>query len=412
MNKAILAAAAAVAAFAIFFAYSQFNDLSSSSPFSQDSPLPDLKDLVSPASTTGNDDRQGLEDDAFRIGRVSTVEASDQELSLPDLFERTENSVVQVSSSDPDEQGRLGTGFIYDDNGHIVTNHHVISGAETLDVTFVDGTIYRARVLGSDPYTDLAVLYVAEAPKENLVPLPLADSSKIRVGESVAAIGNPFGLSSSMTSGIVSGMGRLIPSQEAGPLQFFIPDIIQTDAPINPGNSGGPLLNTRGQVIGINTAIRSSTGAFEGIGFAVPSNTISKIVPVLIEKGSFRHPWVGISGTDMTPGLAKALGIEEEPRGVLVVEVVEGSPAHKAGIRDGDRQTRVDGRNINLGGDIILEIDGNPVRKLDDVLVYLQREKTVGDTLDVTILRDGRVQNVEILLEARPAQQQQQISLP
>lgn len=410
MNKAILAAAAAVAAFAIFFAYSQFNDLSS--PFSQGSPLPDLKDLVSPASTTGNDDRHGLEDDAFRIGRVSTVEASDQELSLPDLFERTENSVVQVSSSDPDEQGRLGTGFIYDDNGHIVTNHHVISGAETLDVTFVDGTIYRARVLGSDPYTDLAVLYVAEAPKENLVPLPLADSSKIRVGESVAAIGNPFGLSSSMTSGIVSGMGRLIPAQEAGPLQFFIPDIIQTDAPINPGNSGGPLLNTRGQVIGINTAIRSSTGAFEGIGFAVPSNTISKIVPALIEEGSFRHPWVGISGTDMTPGLAKALGLEEEPRGVLVVEVVEGSPAHKAGIRDGDRQTRVDGRNINLGGDIILEIDGNPVRKLDDVLVYLQREKTVGDTLDVTILRDGRVQNVEILLEARPAQQQRQISLP
>jgi S1-C subfamily serine protease len=409
LNKAILAAAAAVAAFAIFFAYSQFNELS----FSPKKPLPDLKSLVSPAQS-GSNDRQGLHDDAFRVGRVSTVEAADQELSLPDLFEKTEKSVVEVSSSDPNDQGRLGTGFIYDDNGHVVTNNHVISGASTVDVTFLDGTIYRAKVLGSDPYTDLAVLYVADAPKENLVPLPLANSTAIRVGESVAAIGNPFGLSSSMTAGIVSGIGRLIPSQDVpGPLQFFIPDIIQTDAPINPGNSGGPLLNTRGQVIGINTAIRSSTGAFEGIGFAVPSNTIAKIVPALIKDGSFRHPWVGISGTDMTPGLAKALGLEQEPRGVLVVEVVKGSPADKAGIREGDRPTKVDGRNINLGGDIILEVDGNPVRKLDDVLVYLQREKAVGDTLDLTILRDGQVQHVKVLLEARPAQQQQQqVTLP
>jgi S1-C subfamily serine protease len=406
LNKALFAGAAAVAAFAIFFAYTQFNTLD----FSSAPQLPDLTD-ISPVSTNNgsnsNNNRDGLAEDAFKIGRVSTVEAADEELTLPDLYERTENSVVQVSSSDPDEEGRrLGTGFVYDDNGHIVTNHHVAEDADDLNVTFVDGTIYTATVIGSDPYTDLSVLYVKDVPKEKLIPLPLADSTKIRVGESVAAIGNPFGLSSSMTSGIISGVGRLIPSQESGTLQFFIPDIIQTDAPINPGNSGGPLLNTKGQVVGINTAIRSSTGAFEGIGFAVPSNTISKIVPSLIETGTFRHPWVGISGTDMTPALARALDIEDEPRGVLVVEVTPGSPADKAGIREGTREERVDGRNILLGGDIMLELDGNPVRKLDDILVYLQREKAVGDTMDVTILRDGQLRNVEILLEARPVQQQ------
>ena len=400
MNKALFAGAAAVAALAIFFAYSQFNTLDFSAP-----QLPNLTGVTIPVAT---DNRDSLADDAFKIGKVSTVEAADQELSPPDLYERTEGSVVQVSSSSSGEGSRLGTGFVFDDNGHIVTNHHVAEGSDDLNVTFVDGTIYSATVIGDDPYTDLSVLYVKDVPKEKLAPLPLADSTKARVGESVAAIGNPFGLSSSMTSGIISGTGRLIPSQEGGALQFFIPDIIQTDAAINPGNSGGPLLNTRGQVVGINTAIRSSTGAFEGIGFAVPSNTIAKIVPTLIEKGSFQHPWVGISGTDMTPALAKALGIEDEPRGVLVVEVVQGSPADKAGIREGNRDTNVDGRNITLGGDIMLEIDGNPVRKLDDILVYLQREKTVGDTLDVTILRDGQLKNVQILLEARPAQQQQQ----
>jgi S1-C subfamily serine protease len=208
-----------------------------------------------------------------------------------------------------------------------------------------------------------------------------------------------------MTAGIVSGVGRLIPSEEgAGVLQFFIPDIIQTDAPINPGNSGGPLLNTRGQAIGINTAIRSSTGEFAGIGFAVPSNTVTKVVPSLIETGSFQHPWVGISGTSMSPSIAQALDLEE-PRGVLVVEVVGGSPAEKAGIRGGDTPTRINGQTIPLGGDVVLEIDGNEIRTLDDILVYLQREKAVGDTMQVTVMRDGQLQTIEILLEARPSSQ-------
>lgn len=399
MNKGLLAAAVVVAAVAIFFTFSQFNS------FDFDMPqLPGLDDLVT--DNPGQNPREGLDDDAFQVGRVNTVEAQDSELTLPDLFERAEPSVVQISASnDLSEQGKLGSGFVFDDNGHIVTNNHVISGTTALDVTFVDGTVYRATLIGSDPYTDLAVLYIEDVPQEKLVPLPLADSSAVRVGEQVAAIGNPFGLSSSMTAGIVSGVGRLIPSEEgAGVLQFFIPDIIQTDAPINPGNSGGPLLNTRGQAIGINTAIRSSTGEFAGIGFAVPSNTVTKVVPSLIETGSFQHPWVGISGTSMSPSIAQALDLEE-PRGVLVVEVVGGSPAEKAGIRGGDTPTRINGQTIPLGGDVVLEIDGNEIRTLDDILVYLQREKAVGDTMQVTVMRDGQLQTIEILLEARPSSQ-------
>lgn len=397
MNKAILAAAVIVAAAAIFFAFSQFNSLDFSA-----TQLPDISSLI---NTGTGSQRDSLDDDAFRVGRVSTVEAADTELTLPDLFERTERSVVQVTATnDPTEQGSLGTGFVYDDNGHIVTNNHVVAGTTNLAVTFYDGTVYSATLLGTDPFTDLVVLYVEDVPAEKLVPLPLADSTKIRVGEQVAAIGNPFGLSSSMTSGIVSGVGRTIPAQNTGTLQFFIPDIIQTDAPINPGNSGGPLLNTRGEVIGVNTAIRSSTGEFAGIGFAVPSNTIAKIVPSLIETGTFNHPWVGISGRDMTPGLASALELDE-PRGVLVVEVVSGGPAEKAGLRGGDNPTRIEGQTVPLGGDIILELDNNQIRKLDDILVYLQREKTVGDTLQVTILRDGTEMNIDLVLEARPSAQ-------
>ncbi|HEU4983996.1 MAG TPA: trypsin-like peptidase domain-containing protein [Nitrososphaera sp.] len=402
MHKGLLAAAIVVAAVAIFFAYSQFNPLD----FAPRGSLPDVSKLITDTNNTDNP-RQGLQNSAFEVGRVSTVAAADSELTLPDLFDKAEPSVVQVSAtSDTSEQGKLGSGFVYDDNGHIVTNLHVASGSNQLDVTFADGTVYSATVIGSDPFTDLAVLYLKDAPKDKLVPLPLADSTKIRVGEQVAAIGNPFGLSSSMTAGIVSGVGRLIPSQDSGPLPFFIPDIVQTDAPINPGNSGGPLLDTRGEVIGINTAIRSTTGEFAGIGFAVPSNTISKVVPSLIKSGKFQHPWVGISGADMTPALAKALNLKE-PRGVLVVEVIGGSPAEKAGIKAGTNTVRVDGRQVPLGGDIVLELDGHQVRKVDDILVYLQREKSVGDTMDVTVLRNGQLQHINLHLDARPSTTQE-----
>jgi S1-C subfamily serine protease len=395
LNKAIFAVAVIVAAGAILFAFSQFYDLD----FTGEVPL--ITDLVDSGSNTGND-RGSVDRDAFRIGQISTVEASDTELSLPELFTRVESSVVQITDSDETNvlQSRLGSGFVYDNNGHIITNHHVVSGGGRLDVTFSDGTVYRAKLIGADPFTDLAVLYLEDVPEDKLVSLSLADSTEIRVGEQVAAIGNPFGLSGSMTAGIVSGLGRSIPTDEEG--GFSIPDVIQTDAPINPGNSGGPLLNMRGEVIGINSAILSSTGEFAGVGFAVPSNTIAKVVPALITTGSFKHPWLGVSGTDMTPGIANALGLDE-PRGFLVVDVIAQSPAEKAGIQGGDNQQTIDGRPIELGGDVIIAVDDRDVRKIDDILVYLQREKAVGDDLKLTVLRDGQEMDLTANLGARPS---------
>ena len=397
MNKAILAVSIIMAAVVILFVYSQFkdvNDFAGNVPF--------LSDLVQ----TTTDGRRGLGDDAFQIGQVGIVKASDTELTLPDLFQKAEKSVVQITDSNEIDvfESRLGSGFVFDDNGHIITNHHVVSGGgNRLDVTFPDGIVYRASLIGSDPSADIAVLYVEEVSKEKLLPLSLADSSKARVGERVAAIGNPFGLSGSLSTGIVSGVGRQIPAQEEE--GFTIPDIIQTDAPINPGNSGGPLLNMRGEVIGINSAIYSTTGQFAGVGFAIPSNTIAQVVPSLIITGSYQHPWLGVAGRDMTPGIADRLGLDE-PRGFLVMDVVAGSPAEKAGIQRGNEDTVIDGIPMKLGGDVIIAIDNNTVRKIDDILAYVEMEKSVGDDLKLTILREGQTMEVITTLAARPSQQE------
>jgi S1-C subfamily serine protease len=397
LNKAILAVSIIMAAIVILFVYSQFRDVND---FAGNVPL--LSDLVQ----TTIDGRRGLSDDAFQIGQVGIVKASDTELSLTDLFQKVESSVVQITDSSETDvfESRLGSGFVYDDNGHIITNHHVVSGGgNRLDVTFPDGTVYRASLIGSDPSADIAVLYVEEVSKEKLLPLSLADSSKVRVGERVAAIGNPFGLSGSLSTGIVSGVGRQIPTQEEE--GFTIPDIIQTDAPINPGNSGGPLLNMRGEVIGINSAIYSTTGQFAGVGFAIPSNTIAQIVPSLITTGSYQHPWLGVAGRDMTPGIADRLGLDE-PRGFLVMDVVAGSPAEKAGILKGNQDTVIDGIPLRLGGDVIIAVDNNTVRKIDDLLAYVEMEKSVGDDLKLTILRQGQTMEVIATLAARPSQQE------
>ncbi|HWS19400.1 MAG TPA: trypsin-like peptidase domain-containing protein [Nitrososphaera sp.] len=397
MNKAILAVSIIMAAVVILFVYSQFqdvNDLAGNVPF--------LGNLVQ-RTTEG---RRGLSNNAFQIGQVGVVKASDTELPLPGLFQKVEGSVVQITDSSETDvfESRLGSGFVYDDNGHIITNYHVVSGGgNRLDVTFPDGTVYRASLIGSDPAADIAILYVEGAPKEKLLPLSLADSSKVRVGERVAAIGNPFGLSGSMSTGIVSGVGRQIPAQEEE--GFTIPDIIQTDAPINPGNSGGPLLNMRGEVIGINSAIYSTTGQFAGVGFAIPSNTIAQVVPSLITIGSYQHPWLGVAGRDMTPGIAELLGIDE-PRGFLVMDVVAGSPAEKAGLKRGNEDTVIDGIPMKLGGDVIIAVDNNTVRKIDDILAYMEIEKSVGDDLQLTILREGQTIEVIATLAARPSQQE------
>src|SRR5919199_3209097 len=265
--------------------------------------------------------------------------------SLSDVFERVENSVVQITSTRTNhneiiiengvpQSGRstaLGSGFVYDNQGHIVTNYHVINGARRADITFTDGNTYSANVVGKDPNSDIAVLQITDNfSEEKVVPLPLANSSAVRPGDQVIAIGNPFGLSGTITTGIVSAKGRLLPDPDTG---FSIPNMIQTDAAINPGNSGGPLLNTQGQVIGMNTAIFSSTGSYSGVGFAIPSNAISKEVPVIIKDGTYNDPWLGISGGTVSPELARAAGLPANYKGVLVASVQPDSPADKAGLK-------------------------------------------------------------------------------
>jgi S1-C subfamily serine protease len=293
---------------------------------------------------------------------------------------------------------------VYDSNGHIITNYHVVGDSRNIDVTLMDGNIYSARLMGSDPFTDIAVLYVQDLPKYTLLPLPLGNSSTVEVGQQIGAIGNPFGLSGSMTGGIVSGLGRLLSSSPNQPYQYFIPSIIQIDAPLNPGNSGGPLLNMDGEVIGINSAIFSSTGEFSSIGFAVPSNTMSKVVPSLITRGSFSHPWIGLSGVNINPEIANAMGLKE-PRGFLVIDAVSGSPAEKAGLHGGNNVTNIYGRQIVLGGDVIEQIDKAKVRKIDDIVIYIESMKSAGDSVTLYVFRDGQNQRIDLTLAARPSSQ-------
>jgi len=333
------------------------------------------------------------------VGEVTPLPVK-KDLLLTEIFERSEEGVVRVNVVKEQEIlgiNGIGSGFVFDTNGHIITNAHVVENADEITVTFLDGRSYKAKIIGVDRFTDLAVIKV-EADPSLLQPLPLGDSSNLKVGMEVVAIGNPFGLSGSMTSGIVSQLGRLLPSQDTG---FSIPDVIQTDAAINPGNSGGPLLNLKAEVIGINTAIQSATGEFTGVGFAIPSKTISKIVPDLIDKGEHRHPWVGISGRDIDPNLAEILNLPDA-RGFLVITIIEGSPADIAGLRGTSETKQVDGKEYAVGGDIILSVDGITVRKIDDILIHLQREKRVGDEMLLEILRDGEKTNIVVKLVERP----------
>ena len=329
------------------------------------------------------------------VGEVPGIERS-YEYSLIDIFEKSEASIVQVSVVRGESDGGMGSGFVYSDEGYVITNQHVVQDAERVMITFLDGEAYIGNVIGTDRDLDIAVVKV-EPTNTYLQPIKIGDSSKLKVGEKIAAIGNPFGLSGSMTSGIVSQMGRLLP-QETG---YSIPDVIQTDAAINPGNSGGPLINMKGEVVGINTAIQSATGEFSGIGFAVPANTVKKVVPVLIQDGEFKHPWMGISGTDVDPELAEVRGLNSS-KGFLVVSVIEGSPAETAGLLGVTETKETDGREFALDGDIILSIDGETVRKISDILVHLQREKSVGDEMVLSVNRGGEILELTMVLEERP----------
>ena len=303
-------------------------------------------------------------------------------------------------------QSALGSGFVWDQNGHIVTNNHVVSGADKIEVTFSDGTTVPATLVGADPDSDLAVIKV-DVSADKLHPVQLADSKSIQVGQLAIAIGNPFGLEGSMTTGIVSAVGRSLLADETSAQSYTIPDIIQTDAPINPGNSGGILINAQGQVLGVTSAIESPVRANSGVGFAIPSAIVNNVVPALIKDGNYVHSWLGISGTSLTPDLAKAMDLDLSQRGALVEEVLPNSPAEKAGLQASNQQTTIDGQTVNVGGDVITAIDNQPVLQMDDLIAYLAGNTKVDQKVNLTILRDGKGQNLDVTLAARPSAEQQ-----
>jgi len=309
----------------------------------------------------------------------------------PKIYDQIKCSVVLIQT----EIG-LGSGFVYDHEGRIVTNYHVIEGANTIQVTFLDGNITDANIVGEDPYSDLAVIKVSPDITK-LCPVVLGNSSELIVGEPVAAIGNPFGLSDTITAGIVSALGRDLEA----PNQYRIVDIIQVDAAINPGNSGGPLVNLEGQVVGVNTAIISGSGTFAGVGFAIPSDTVRRELPDLMATGQYKHPWVGVAGVDVNLAIAEHIGLEK-PQGFLVTDVTSDSPADDAGLRGGNQTVVIDGGELKIGGDVIVGIDGLNVRTLNDLVVYTERNKHPGDTVGLTIIRDNQEITKSLTLGERP----------
>ncbi|MGH9924480.1 MAG: trypsin-like peptidase domain-containing protein [Nitrososphaeraceae archaeon] len=352
----------------------------------------------------------------------ASISASDA-LTLPQIFNKTENSVVQITSTSPISNSlvlrngeqipqngvALGSGFVYDQDGHILTNSHVISDPNSIEVTFVDGDSYSAKIIGQDPYSDIAVLRITDDGfQKQIPPLKAANSSALQVGEQVIAIGNPFGLSGTLTSGVISQMGRVLPNYITG---TPISNIIQTDTAINPGNSGGPLLNTKGEMVGVNTAIFSNTGVYSGVGFAMPSNMVQKVVSSLLKNGSYEHPYMGISGITVSPEISNATHLNDT-KGILVVDITADSPADKAGIRGGDVLTAVDGQDIRLGGDVIVAVDNQSVRAMEDLLSYLEEQKAVGDNIELSVIRDGKTQHIDMILAARPNQEAENMFQP
>jgi S1-C subfamily serine protease len=314
---------------------------------------------------------------------------------LISLYERVSFSVVNIAVSTARGSG-AGSGFVLDTSGHIVTNNHVIEDAAQILVRFADDTLVEAELVGADADSDLAVIRV-DVSADLLREVRLGDSSTLRVGQRAIAVGNPFGLEQTMTTGIISALGRVV-RQESG---FSLPQLIQTDAAINPGNSGGPLLNSRGEVIGVNTLIFSNSGSSSGVGFAVPVNTVKRVVPSLIARGRYDDPWLGISGLSVTPVVAEALALPVE-QGILLQEVVPEGPADRAGLRGNDQQVEFEGAILLTGGDIIVAIDGLALRDMDDLIVYLA-ETAVGQTVTLDIIRDGERQSLDLILGERPA---------
>jgi len=289
-----------------------------------------------------------------------------------------------------------GSGLVIDERGLILTNNHVVENAESLEVTLADMIKLPAKLVGRDPNNDLAVIRI-NAGKERLAPLRLGDSSLLQVGQTAIAIGNPFGLERTVTRGVISAIGRTLKSDTGRQIR----NVIQTDAAINPGNSGGPLLNSRGEVIGINTAIFTPSGGSVGIGFAVPVNTAKMLLPQLIAKGRASHPWMGISGLDINPTVAKALSLPVN-EGVMISQVAPNGPAARAGLRGSQRRVRVGNYMVNVGGDIIQSLDSQKIKSVDDLTAYLDERKKAGDEVRVDVLRDGKPLSVAVRLGELP----------
>ncbi len=325
---------------------------------------------------------------------------STEEQQLIELYDRVNGSVVSILVQVDGGGFAQGSGFVFDTEGHVVTNQHVVEGATEIEVDFSSGLKLRGRVLGADPDSDLAVIRL-EGAVDQLVPLPLADSDGVRVGQRVVAIGNPFGLAGTMTVGIISGLGRSLqgnrPAEGGG--SFTAPDILQTDAAINPGNSGGPLLNMAGEVIGINKAIESQTGVNSGVGFAISSNTVRQVVPYLIADGRFVYPYLGVSTLpELSLGMQDVLQLPQAG-GVYVTSVTPDGPSDQAGLR-GD--SAAEGQNLNGDGDLIVAVDGQPVLVFSELMSYLINSTRPGQAVRLTVLRGGETAEVEVVLGERP----------
>jgi S1-C subfamily serine protease len=330
------------------------------------------------------------------------VDPAEQGSALEALYQQVLPGVVSIRAG-----SSLGSGFVFDSEGHVITNQHVVEGSSDVEVDFASGFKAHGTVIGSDTDADVAVIQV-DAPAEEIHPLAIGDSSTLGVGEQVVAIGNPFGLNGTMTLGIVSGLGRTQVasiSPEGG--HFSTADIIQTDAAINPGNSGGPLFNLSGEVVGINQSIRTETfndatgnAVNSGVGFSISINLVKRIVPILIRDGKYEYPYLGISsGSDLGLADIEALGLKTYT-GAYVISVTPGGPADQAGIRAGDTPTSIP--NLNAGGDIIIAFDGQPVETFDQLLSYLTLTKSPGDTAVLTVLRNDQPMDITVTLGKRP----------
>lgn len=313
-------------------------------------------------------------------------------LSVAEIVRRESPAVVLIEAKSDSGDGGLGSGFLIDRDGHILTNAHVVDGSDDTTVTFSDGTVEKARILGVDKSTDLAVIKIATVPA-GIRPVPLGSSSGLVVGQEVVAIGNPYGLERTATTGIVSALERTIES----PNGFAIQNAIQTDAAINQGNSGGPLFDRAGRVVGMNSQMASQNGGNVGLGFAVPIDTIRPIAQAVITGGRAEHAWIGISGRELTPAMAKQLDLTGR-RGVVIAELVKDGPAAKAGLEAADDADAT----VPRGGDLIVAINGRPVQDMADVSRAVAGRQ-VGDSITVTVLRDGQEKTVTLRLEDRPA---------